>query len=291
MHVRAEGRQVLRELDVRREVARRRRAHVRRVRRVVRRDERRLDVAIDGGKDSLSMAARADGEVVKAPGSVVMSGYVTVPDITKTVTPDLKLPGSGKLFLVEFASAEGQAAARRLRARAGVRPDGRRRAGHGRPRVLQGGVGERRRTSSRERKISAGHDVSDGGFVTAVAGDGVSAPRRRRQRDAAARVRRRRLRRLRPRRDVSRRSSRLSSRVAPDNVDHVAKAYAAAGVTCRAIGDVTDDGMSPSPSQTAARRSSRGAVADFRDAWEQTSFAFSSACNPPRPRSRRSRVG
>jgi phosphoribosylformylglycinamidine synthase len=41
-----------------------------------------LDVAIDGGKDSLSMAARADGEVVKAPGSVVMSGYVTVPDVT-----------------------------------------------------------------------------------------------------------------------------------------------------------------------------------------------------------------
>ena len=53
-----------------------------------------LDVAIDGGKDSLSMAARADGEVVKAPGSVVMSGYVTVPDVTKTVTPDLKTPGA-----------------------------------------------------------------------------------------------------------------------------------------------------------------------------------------------------
>ena len=67
-----------------------------------------LDVAIDGGKDSLSMAARSDGEVVKAPGSVVMSGYVTVPDVTKTVTPDLKLPGAGEIMLVEFGSKAGQ---------------------------------------------------------------------------------------------------------------------------------------------------------------------------------------
>ena len=71
----------------------------------------KLDVAIDGGKDSLSMAARADGEVVKAPGSVVMSGYVTVPDVTKTVTPDLKHPGASSVLLVEFGSKAG---ARRL---------------------------------------------------------------------------------------------------------------------------------------------------------------------------------
>jgi len=42
------------------------------------------------------MAAGVGGETVKAPGSVVMSGYVTVPDVTKTVTPDLKLPGTGR---------------------------------------------------------------------------------------------------------------------------------------------------------------------------------------------------
>ena len=45
-----------------------------------------LGVAIDGGKDSLSMAARAGGEVVKTPGTLVMSSYVTVPDVTKCVT-------------------------------------------------------------------------------------------------------------------------------------------------------------------------------------------------------------
>ncbi len=53
------------------------------------------------------MAAHVDGEVVKAPGTLVVSAYqfiyvlfsiacdccryVTCPDITKTVTPDLKL--------------------------------------------------------------------------------------------------------------------------------------------------------------------------------------------------------
>lgn len=49
-----------------------------------------LGVAVDGGKDSLSMAARVGGQTVKAPGALVVSTYAGCPDITKTVTPDLK---------------------------------------------------------------------------------------------------------------------------------------------------------------------------------------------------------
>ena len=49
-----------------------------------------LGIAVDGGKDSLSMAARVGDEVVKCPGELVLSLYVPCPDITKTVTPDLK---------------------------------------------------------------------------------------------------------------------------------------------------------------------------------------------------------
>ena len=49
------------------------------------------------------MAASAGGETVMAPGNLVISAYVTCPDITKTVTPDLKLPGSGKLIHVDLA--------------------------------------------------------------------------------------------------------------------------------------------------------------------------------------------
>lgn len=50
-----------------------------------------LGIAIDGGKDSLSMAAKAAGETVMAPGNLVFSTYVTCPDVTLTVTPDLKV--------------------------------------------------------------------------------------------------------------------------------------------------------------------------------------------------------
>lgn len=54
-----------------------------------------LKVACDGGKDSLSMAASAAGETVMAPGNLVVSAYVGMPDITKVVTPDLKLGDNG----------------------------------------------------------------------------------------------------------------------------------------------------------------------------------------------------
>ncbi|KAF2318847.1 hypothetical protein GH714_011157 [Hevea brasiliensis] len=65
-----------------------------------------LGIAIDGGKDSLSMAAHAAGEVVKAPGNLVISVYVTCPDITKTVTPDLKLGDDGLLLHIDMAKGK-----------------------------------------------------------------------------------------------------------------------------------------------------------------------------------------
>lgn len=50
-----------------------------------------LGVAVDGGKDSLSMAARVPNEgVVKAPGDLVVSTYVSCADVNATITPDLK---------------------------------------------------------------------------------------------------------------------------------------------------------------------------------------------------------
>ena len=67
-----------------------------------------VQVACDGGKDSLSMAASAGGETVMAPGNLVISAYVTCPDITKTVTPDMKLPGSGKLIHVDLAQGQNR---------------------------------------------------------------------------------------------------------------------------------------------------------------------------------------
>ncbi|MHC4422912.1 MAG: phosphoribosylformylglycinamidine synthase, partial [Planctomycetota bacterium] len=70
-----------------------------------------LGIAVDGGKDSLSMAAHAPGkrgeeETVKAPGALVISAYATCPDITQTVTPDLQLPGSGRLLYVDLGAGQ-----------------------------------------------------------------------------------------------------------------------------------------------------------------------------------------
>src|SRR3989344_2443741 len=49
-----------------------------------------LGIAVDGGKDSLSMATMSDGILVVSLGELVIMGYAPVPTIEKIVTPDLK---------------------------------------------------------------------------------------------------------------------------------------------------------------------------------------------------------
>jgi len=67
-----------------------------------------VGVAVDGGKDSLSMAARApDGEMVKAPGTLVVSLYAPCTDITATATPDVKAPGASALILLDLSAPAG----------------------------------------------------------------------------------------------------------------------------------------------------------------------------------------
>ncbi len=66
-----------------------------------------LGIAIDGGKDSLSMATlikdkNDSSELVKSPGTLVISAYVTCPDITKVLTPDIKRPGESSLIYIDI---------------------------------------------------------------------------------------------------------------------------------------------------------------------------------------------
>ncbi|GAB2235640.1 hypothetical protein Droror1_Dr00026071 [Drosera rotundifolia] len=124
-----------------------------------------LGIAIDGGKDSLSMAAHAGGEVVKAPGNLVISAYVTCPDITKTVTPDLKLGNDGVLLHIDLGKGK-----RRLGGSALAQVFGQ--VGDECPdlddvpylkivfNAVQGIIDD--------ELISAGHDISDGGLVVCV---------------------------------------------------------------------------------------------------------------------------
>lgn len=60
-----------------------------------------LGIAIDGGKDSLSMATQVLEEVVISLRQLVIGGYVGCPDITKYVTPDIKRPGDSILIFAD----------------------------------------------------------------------------------------------------------------------------------------------------------------------------------------------
>ena len=58
-----------------------------------------VGMAVDGGKDSLSMATMVDDEMVKSPRELVVSAYAATPDIRKVVNPDIKNVGSPLLFI------------------------------------------------------------------------------------------------------------------------------------------------------------------------------------------------
>ncbi len=61
-----------------------------------------LGMAVDGGKDSLSMASHDGAETVKAPGQLVIAPYALMPDVSVAVTPDLKAEGN-RLLLLDLA--------------------------------------------------------------------------------------------------------------------------------------------------------------------------------------------
>ena len=120
-----------------------------------------------------------------------------------------------------------------------------------------------------DRKISAGHDVSDGGIVTAVLEMAFPHP------DAGVEVT------LPAAADGDAMAALFSEELAivievsPENAAAVAAAYAAAGVTCTAVGKTTSDGKaSVSVAGGGDAPLVAGAVADLRDTWERTSFAL-----------------
>lgn len=129
-----------------------------------------LGVGMDGGKDSLSMAAKAPAEkdLVKAPGQICVSCYAMVPDISLTVTPDLKNVDS-VLLLVECGTRVkqtaprlgGSALAQAFGQLSDDCPD--------MDDVEAFGLSFRTiQALLEERAILAGHDRSDGGLISCV---------------------------------------------------------------------------------------------------------------------------
>jgi phosphoribosylformylglycinamidine synthase len=129
-----------------------------------------LGIAIDGGKDSLSMAAMVSDssgkiEIVKAPGTIVVSAYVTCPDITRIITPDIKRPGESRLLYIDIGKGKyrlgGSALAHVCGQIGDESPD------LDEPQLLKHTFNAIQRLIS-EEMILSGHDRSDGGLITTI---------------------------------------------------------------------------------------------------------------------------
>jgi phosphoribosylformylglycinamidine synthase len=125
-----------------------------------------LGCACDGGKDSLSMAVSTSTETILAPGNLVVSAYVGVPNITKKITPDIKSTLESFLLHIDLANVAG---CRRIGGSAFAQAYNQ--LGNRCPDVNMGVVKRFFPTIQKlieTKKILSGHDVSDGGLITTV---------------------------------------------------------------------------------------------------------------------------
>ncbi|PAA93688.1 hypothetical protein BOX15_Mlig014508g3, partial [Macrostomum lignano] len=139
---------------------------------------KQLGVAIDGGKDSLSMAASVtnqttgETQVIRSPGQLVVSVYAVCPDITLTLQPVLQ-PHAGPLIHVPLgdlpdACRLGGSAFARCSSGGGdifgrdcPNPDADRlAAGFAAVQLLL--------SATSPKLLTAGHDISDGGLAVAA---------------------------------------------------------------------------------------------------------------------------
>jgi phosphoribosylformylglycinamidine synthase II len=134
--------------------------------------DRSVDAAVDmmhalklpviSGKDSLSSTYRGkDGQVIKIPPVYVMSIFGRIPDVEKTMTTDIKRPGS-KLYLVGQLSAGmgGSAYYDIAHGSSGNIPTI--------SREILPSILRTVRDAIASGKVLACHDVSEGGVITAV---------------------------------------------------------------------------------------------------------------------------
>ncbi|HPP41843.1 MAG TPA: phosphoribosylformylglycinamidine synthase [Syntrophorhabdaceae bacterium] len=125
----------------------------------------KLGIAVDGGKDSLSMATKVGDEIVKSPRELVISAYATTPDITKKVTPDIKKPGKTDLIFIDIAKGKvrlgGSILACVFKQTGNNPPD------VDDPALLKRTFMAIQRLIS-EKLILSGHDISDGGLIVTI---------------------------------------------------------------------------------------------------------------------------
>lgn len=123
-----------------------------------------VGMAVDGGKDSLSMATMVGDEIVKSPRELVISAYAAMSDIRRVVTPDIKEPGS-TLLLIDLSGDNqrlgGSSLAQVLGILGNDAPD------MDNPALVKNGFLAIQEALAGDLLL-AGHDRSDGGLITTV---------------------------------------------------------------------------------------------------------------------------
>jgi len=124
-----------------------------------------VGMAVDGGKDSLSMATMVGDETVKSPRELVISVYAAMTDITKIVTPDIKAAGASSLLFIEANSSAnrlgGSALAQTRNSLGNDCPD------MDNPRRMKQAF-LAIQEAIEQGLILSGHDRSDGGLLTTL---------------------------------------------------------------------------------------------------------------------------
>ncbi|XP_070855529.1 phosphoribosylformylglycinamidine synthase isoform X4 [Drosophila suzukii] len=126
-----------------------------------------LQIAIDGGKDSLSMAAKVGDDTIKSPGTLVISTYAPCPDVQLRVTPDLKGPSSDFKSALLWINLESS-----LRLGGSALAQAYAQQGNETPNLtrsdLLGKAFKITQSLLVDGLLKAGHDVSDGGLIVCL---------------------------------------------------------------------------------------------------------------------------
>lgn len=121
-------------------------------------------LAIDGGKDSLSMATKLFGEWIKSPRQLIVSTYASIENLWQNVTPDIKKPGESSLILLDLAPGQyrlgGSALAQVHKQVGDVVPDADGQILVRAFDLVQGLI--------KDDQILSYHDRSDGGLITTL---------------------------------------------------------------------------------------------------------------------------
>ncbi|XP_067622057.1 phosphoribosylformylglycinamidine synthase isoform X2 [Eurosta solidaginis] len=123
-----------------------------------------MHIAIDGGKDSLSMAAKVGDKTIKSPGTLVLSTYAPCPDINIRVTPDLKGPALGQQTALIWINIENK-----FRLGGSALAHVYSQQGDECPTVMRSDILKKAFLTTQnllqQGRLLAGHDISDGGLL------------------------------------------------------------------------------------------------------------------------------